>query len=167
MAECRYSITNRGYGTWMHCWVDTVPVMLWAMFCWGTLGPIIPIAQFLTALRYLNFVADQVHPFMTTVFPPGDGRYQQDNAPCHTARIVKEWFKEHDGKFLLMPWTPNSTSPTFVVRLGKVGSHYIITTPRCMESEGPAVDIIIPDTPGDLSLPHWINTSLRGHCYMG
>ncbi len=64
-------ITNRGYGTWMHCGADTGGVILWAMFSWDTLGPIIPTAQSLTAVRYLNIVADQVHPFTATVFLAG------------------------------------------------------------------------------------------------
>ncbi len=44
-------------------------VMLWVMFSWDMLGPNIPIAQSLTAVRYLNIVADQLHPFVETVFP--------------------------------------------------------------------------------------------------
>ncbi len=79
-------------------------VILWAMFSWDTLGPIIQTAQSLTAVRYRNIVADQVHPFTATVFLAGDSHYQRDNA----ARIVKERFEEHDNKFMLMPWPPNS-----------------------------------------------------------
>uniref|UniRef100_A0A8C1GUD4 Uncharacterized protein n=1 Tax=Cyprinus carpio TaxID=7962 RepID=A0A8C1GUD4_CYPCA len=39
----------------------TVGVILGAMISWDTLGPIIPIAQSLTAVSYLNIIADQVH----------------------------------------------------------------------------------------------------------
>ncbi|KAG5841041.1 hypothetical protein ANANG_G00195380 [Anguilla anguilla] len=53
-------------------------------------------------------VADQVHPFMATVFPGGSGLFQQGNAPCHTAKIVQEWFEEHDKEFMVLPWPPNS-----------------------------------------------------------
>lgn len=35
-------------------------VVLWVLFTWDTLGIIIPITQFLTAVRYLNIVAYQV-----------------------------------------------------------------------------------------------------------
>jgi len=48
----------------------------------------------LTRATYLNIVADQVHSFMTMVFPGGSGLFQQHNAPSHTAHIVQEWFKE-------------------------------------------------------------------------
>ncbi len=30
------------------------------------------------------------------VFPDGSGLLQQDNVPWHTAKIVQEWFEEHD-----------------------------------------------------------------------
>ncbi len=79
-----------------------------AMFFWDTLGHTIPIAQSLIAVRYLNIVADQVHLFMAAVFLAGNGHYQQDNVSFHTTSIIEEWFEEHDGKCLLMPWPPNS-----------------------------------------------------------
>ncbi|MCI4380731.1 hypothetical protein PGIGA_G00243310 [Pangasianodon gigas] len=66
-------------------------VMLWAMFCWETLGPGIHVDVTLRHTNYLNIVAGQVKPFMATVFPNGSGIFQQDNAPCHTAEIVQEW----------------------------------------------------------------------------
>lgn len=105
MAECGYADYQQS-GAWMHCCMQTQAggggVMLWPLLSWDTLDPIIPIAQSLTALRYLNIVVDQVHPFMATVLLAGDGCYQQDNVPYHTARIDKEWFKEHEGEFSLM-----------------------------------------------------------------
>lgn len=84
-------------------------VMLWGIFSSDTLGSIVPIAQSLTAARYLNIVSDQVHPFMVTVFPDGDGQFHEDNAPCRTARTVKEWFEEYADEFLLMPSVMNLT----------------------------------------------------------
>ena len=64
-------------------------VMLWAMFCWETLGPAIHVDVTLTRTTYLSIVADHVHPFMETVFPDGCGLFQQDNAPCHKTK----WFR--------------------------------------------------------------------------
>ncbi|GBL92835.1 hypothetical protein AVEN_4541-1 [Araneus ventricosus] len=54
----------------------------------------------------LNIIADQLHPYMAFVFPTGNGIFQQDNAPCHKARIVLEWFNEHTDEFHLMYWPP-------------------------------------------------------------
>ncbi|KAK3511175.1 hypothetical protein QTP70_032220, partial [Hemibagrus guttatus] len=40
-------------------------VMLWAVFCWETLGPaIIHVDVTLTCTTYLSIAADHVHPFM-------------------------------------------------------------------------------------------------------
>ncbi len=70
------------------CLVSTVQaggggVMVWGIFSWHTLGPLVPIEHRLNATAYLSIVADHVHPFMTTVYPSSDGYFQQDNAPCH------------------------------------------------------------------------------------
>jgi len=41
----------------------------------------------------LSFVADHVHPFMTTVYPSTDGYFQQDNAlPQSSNQLVSRTF---------------------------------------------------------------------------
>ncbi|GFU57252.1 DDE_3 domain-containing protein [Trichonephila clavipes] len=45
---------------------------------------------------------------MRIVFPQKDGIYQQDNAKCHTAGSVREWFEENQSKFTVLPWPANS-----------------------------------------------------------
>ncbi len=47
-------------------------VMVWGIFSWHTLGPLVPIEHCLNATAYLSIVADHVHPFMTTVYPSSD-----------------------------------------------------------------------------------------------
>uniref|UniRef100_A0A3B1JRE4 Transposase Tc1-like domain-containing protein n=1 Tax=Astyanax mexicanus TaxID=7994 RepID=A0A3B1JRE4_ASTMX len=83
-------------------------VTLWAAFCWDTLGPVIAVDASLTSDSYLDIVAEQVPPFMGMVFPDGSGFFQQDNAPCHTADCVQEWFEEHSEEFSLLPWPTDS-----------------------------------------------------------
>ena len=78
--------------------------MLWEMFCWETLGPAIHVDVNLTCVTYLNIIAEQVHPFRAMVFPDASGLFQEDNAPCHIAHIVQEWFEEHDEVFTVLPW---------------------------------------------------------------
>ncbi len=34
--------------------------------------------------------------------------FQQDNAPCHKAQIISDWFLEHDSEFTLLKWPPQS-----------------------------------------------------------
>ncbi len=96
------------------CLVSTVQagcgggVMVWGIFCWHTLGPFVPIEHRLNATAYLSIVADYVHSFLTTVYPSSDGYFQHDNAPCHKAQIISDWFLEHDNEFTLLKWPPHS-----------------------------------------------------------
>ncbi len=82
--------------------------MVWGIFSWHTLGPLVPNKHSLKATAYLSIVADHVHPFMTTVYPSSDGYFQQDNASCHKAKIISDWFLEHDTEFTLLKWPPQS-----------------------------------------------------------
>ncbi|GBN96493.1 hypothetical protein AVEN_43007-1 [Araneus ventricosus] len=70
------------------------------------------------AANYLNITADQFHPYI--VFPTGNGIFQQDNAPCHKARIVLEWFEEHIDEFNLMSWPPNSADLNPIMQIWDV-----------------------------------------------
>ncbi|GFV48486.1 transposable element Tc1 transposase [Trichonephila clavipes] len=63
-------------------------IMLWRTFSWAFLGPVVVVEQTMNATGYLNIIADQLHPYMTSVSPAGNGMFQQDNAPCHKAKIV-------------------------------------------------------------------------------
>ncbi len=54
------------------CLVSTVQaggggVMVWGIFSWHTLGPLVPIEYRLNTTAYLSIIADHVHPFITTV----------------------------------------------------------------------------------------------------
>ncbi len=86
------------------CLVSTVQaggvrVMVWRIFSWHIL---VPIEHCLNATANLSIIADHVHPFMTTVYSSSDGCFQQDNAPCHKAQIISDWFLEHDNEFTLL-----------------------------------------------------------------
>ncbi len=55
------------------CLVSTVQpggggVMVWGIFSWHTLGPLVPIQHPLNTTAYPSNFADHVHPFMTTVY---------------------------------------------------------------------------------------------------
>ena len=47
-------------------------------------------------------------PFHGTVFRDGCGFFQQDNAPCHKAKMVQESFEEPNNEFEVLAWPPNS-----------------------------------------------------------
>ncbi len=59
------------------CLVSTVQAgcggeMVWGIYSWHTLDPLVPIEHHLNATAYLSIVSDHVHPFMTTVYPSSD-----------------------------------------------------------------------------------------------
>ncbi|GBN44516.1 hypothetical protein AVEN_238581-1 [Araneus ventricosus] len=83
-------------------------IMLWGTFSWADLGSVVVVEETMKAASYLNIIADQLHPYMAFVFPTGNGFFQQDNVPCHKARIVLELFEDHTDEFHLMTWSPNS-----------------------------------------------------------
>ncbi|GBN05253.1 hypothetical protein AVEN_116384-1 [Araneus ventricosus] len=93
---------SRSYTGWWWQYYD------WGTFSWAALGPVVVVEQTMKAANYLNIIADQLHPYMAFVFPTGNGIFQQDNAPCHKAQIVLEWFEEHTDEFHLMSSPPNS-----------------------------------------------------------
>ncbi len=64
--------------------------MVWGIFSWHTLGPLVLIEHRLHTV-YLSIVADHVHPFMTTVYHLLMTNFQQDNAPSK-AQIISDWF---------------------------------------------------------------------------
>ncbi len=43
-------------------------VMVWRIFSWHILGPLVPIEHRLNATAYLSIVADHICPLMTTVY---------------------------------------------------------------------------------------------------
>ncbi|GBL70880.1 hypothetical protein AVEN_73726-1 [Araneus ventricosus] len=69
---------------------------------------------------------------MAFVFSTGNGICQQDNAPCHKARIVLEWFEEHTDEFHLKSWLPNSPDLNPMEHIWDVMERQLIAqTPPC------------------------------------
>ncbi len=68
-------------------------VMVWGIFSWHTLGRLVPIEHRFNATIYLSFVADHVHPFMTTVYHllmATSSRIMHR----HKAQTISDWFLE-------------------------------------------------------------------------
>lgn len=62
--------------------------------------------------HYLNIGADQVHTFMETVLHNGSGLFQQDDAPCHTAKMFRTGLRNTKK---VMTWLQYNIKTTCVV----------------------------------------------------
>jgi len=65
-------------------------------------------------------------PGAPLVFPGGFGLFQQDNAPCHTAHIVREWFEEHDKELKVLSWPPKCPDLNLIEQLWNVLDQQVI-----------------------------------------
>ncbi|GFV56050.1 DDE_3 domain-containing protein [Trichonephila clavipes] len=45
---------------------------------------------------------------MHTLFPSGDGIFEDDNAVIHGERLVQSWFEEHEDEVKHLPWSAQS-----------------------------------------------------------
>ncbi len=73
----------------MKAYIHPGGVMVWGIFSWHTLGPLVPIEHCLNTTAYLSIVADHIHPFMTTVYPSSDDFFQQENAPSQSSNHLR------------------------------------------------------------------------------
>ena len=85
---------------------NTIQVMIWGAI--SVEGPsnlyILPRNSTMNASKYLDLIKERLpstmNQFKTSIF-------QQDGAPCHSARLVTQWFENSDYQ-LLKPWPGNS-----------------------------------------------------------
>jgi hypothetical protein len=81
-------------------------VMVWSCFNWNGLGPLVIIDGIMDSKKYIALL-EEMKGKMAQLFGNLDGLiYQQDNAPCHKAKVVMKWFEKR--KVPLLPWPAQS-----------------------------------------------------------
>jgi len=92
------------------CLIPTVKqsagVMVWGCFCKDKVGPLVFIEGTITGERYLQLLNDYLLPFLRELGDENEYMFQDDNAPVHTARIVKDW--KYDNLDNWLPWPAQS-----------------------------------------------------------
>ena len=71
-----------------------------------SLGPIVAQHGRINSKDCLNILGDYVHPMVQALFPDGDDIFQGNNAPIHTAHVVKNRYEEHESELEHMEWPP-------------------------------------------------------------
>ena len=69
---------------------DGDSVMIWGVISLKSAGPMISLYRRINTRDYLKVLSDQIYPIAQALFPEGNTIFKDDNAPIHTARIVKE-----------------------------------------------------------------------------
>ncbi|KAK3552217.1 hypothetical protein QTP86_005984 [Hemibagrus guttatus] len=73
---------------------------------------------------------------------------QQDNASCHKAKMVQEWFDEHKNHFEVLAWPPNSPDLNPIQHLWDVLNKQVRSmeaTPHNLQDLKTVANILVPD----------------------
>jgi len=105
---------------------------------------------------------------METVFPGGCGLFQQDNAPCHKAKMVQEWFEEHNNEFEVLTWPQFPRSQSNQASVGCAEQTSPIHTGPTLQLtglKGSAANILVPDTTAHLQGSSGVHASTSQGCF--
>jgi transposase len=80
--------------------------MVWGCFAKGQLGPLVQVSGSITGSVYMNLLENTFLPFYDSLGNNLEYIFQDDNAPVHRARIVKQW--KEDNSVSDFPWPAQS-----------------------------------------------------------
>ena len=92
--------------------------MFWGCFSYHGIGPLKPVESMMNSEKYLDVLTKKVIPEMARKFPEGSGIFQQDLAPCHTSRKVKNFINLNN--ILVLDWPGNSLDLNPVENLSSI-----------------------------------------------
>ena len=68
-------------------------IMVWGCFSRAGVGDLVLVDGTMNKEKYLSILEDNMLPSAHRLIGP-DFTYQQDNAPCHTAGLIQDWFRD-------------------------------------------------------------------------
>ena len=80
-------------------------VMIWGSMSHAGMGRIYVVEGYMNSSQYMKVLRSRLIPQMNA-WGRESAIFQQDSAPCHTSRIVKQFFNDHSINVL--PWPGNS-----------------------------------------------------------
>lgn len=80
--------------------------MFWGCFSYHGVGPLVPVEGMMKSDQYENIITERMKPELEKRFSSGNGIFQQDLAPCHTSKKMKEYFARN--RVNVLDWPGNS-----------------------------------------------------------
>ena len=77
--------------------------MFWGCFSKSKVGNLIPIESYMNSQKYLEILQNELNQNLEKT---GCETFQDDSAPCHRAKIIKEYFQKEN--ITQLPWPGNS-----------------------------------------------------------
>lgn len=77
-------------------------IMVWGCFSWNGVGPIFRIEDTMTKFEYKNILENIMLPYAEDNMPL-IWRFQQDNDPKHSSKLVSAWLMDHNVATLTWP----------------------------------------------------------------
>jgi len=93
--------------------------MYWGCFMDATPGPLTAVTGRMDSDSYISILRTHLTPFLNgddrleAALPTSDERlhFQQDNAPCHSSRKTRQWFREQHVRLLSWPGQSPDLNP--------------------------------------------------------
>ena len=69
--------------------------MLWGCLSSRGVGRLHPVSGTVKAMGYTEILQNKLLPTSRDLFGNQSWIFHHDNAPCHRAKVVQKWFKDH------------------------------------------------------------------------
>lgn len=95
----------------VNCLIPTVKsgnrgVMVWGCFTKNKIGPLVQVSGKITGSVYIEVLENNLLPFINELENNLEYVFQDDNAPVHRAKIVKQWME--NNSIINIPWPAQS-----------------------------------------------------------
>jgi len=141
--KCQYVRRKPGEMYSPSCIVKTVKhpasVMVWSTMSVHGVGRLYIVEGRMNQHQYIKVLQTRLLPDLSSHFPDGGAIFQQDGAPCHTAKSVKAFLDKN--KVCVLPWPSHSPDMSPIENLWMVVKRRI--SQRCPTSKIELIEALI------------------------